>query len=574
MANWYVSSVAWTAVTAWAASTAYSVGDLRRQLATPTVGNERVWRCTTAGTSGGSEPAWTLTKGSTTSDNTAVWTEVTGQETYHTPGSWLAPHARLANAFGTNWAAAGDPVYVASNHAETQSSAMTILFSGTLASPNYVACIDESASGHIPPVAGDLKTTATVSTTGSSNLTIGRTADVNGITFSCGTSTGSPLFTIGSGNTVINFKNCVLKFGATGICTLAISAVNAGSGAPFRVTLDNTPINFASTSSGLVMAMGHLRWINTPSALPGSVPTNLFLSSSSTYGAVVQVEGVDLSAMVSGKTLVAAVPTWGYYSFKDCKLGSAAAIAATPTGVGNVTITRTDSAGVNYRSEAYQYSGSQVTETTVIRTGGASDGTTGLSWLISSTANAKWVLPFQAVPCAIWNDVTGSNVTATMHGIWNAAALPNDEDIWANFEYLGASSSPLGTFATTTKATNLTVATALSASTESWDSLATARANSTAYTLGQIRKVASNPGRIFFCTTAGTSSGSEPAGYATAVDGGSVTDGTAVFRAGVRWKLSFTMSSPQPAQKGALYAYLHVGKASASFYVDPLIVLS
>ena len=43
---WYASSVGWSAVTAWASGTVTAVGALVRQLATPTVGNERVFRCT------------------------------------------------------------------------------------------------------------------------------------------------------------------------------------------------------------------------------------------------------------------------------------------------------------------------------------------------------------------------------------------------------------------------------------------------------------------------------------------------------------------------------------------------
>src|SRR5712692_8270405 len=153
MANWYVGSTKWTAVTQWAALTSYSVGDLRRQLATPTVGNERVFRCTTAGISGAAEPTWTLTVGSTTTDATVVWTEVTGNNTY----AWTAPHARLANAFASGWGAAGDDFYVSNNHAETQSTAMTLTSPGTAASPCRVICVADT--GSTPPVSADLATT-------------------------------------------------------------------------------------------------------------------------------------------------------------------------------------------------------------------------------------------------------------------------------------------------------------------------------------------------------------------------------------------------------------------------------
>lgn len=53
----------------WAATTAYSVGDI---IDPPVLVGWR-WVCTTAGTSGGSEPTWTVTEGVTTADGTAVW---------------------------------------------------------------------------------------------------------------------------------------------------------------------------------------------------------------------------------------------------------------------------------------------------------------------------------------------------------------------------------------------------------------------------------------------------------------------------------------------------------------------
>ena len=60
------------AVSAWAASTAFAVGDIRRAT---TVQASGLWfRCTTAGTSGSSEPSWPTDVGNTTNDNTVVWT--------------------------------------------------------------------------------------------------------------------------------------------------------------------------------------------------------------------------------------------------------------------------------------------------------------------------------------------------------------------------------------------------------------------------------------------------------------------------------------------------------------------
>lgn len=60
------------AVSAWAASTAFAVGDIRRAVTDQATG---LWfRCTVAGTSGGSEPNWPTESGNTTEDNTVTWT--------------------------------------------------------------------------------------------------------------------------------------------------------------------------------------------------------------------------------------------------------------------------------------------------------------------------------------------------------------------------------------------------------------------------------------------------------------------------------------------------------------------
>jgi phage-related protein len=62
------------AIAAWAASTAFSVGDIRRS--TGDEGTGLFFRCTTAGTSASSEPEWPNSAGDTVTDGTCVWTAI------------------------------------------------------------------------------------------------------------------------------------------------------------------------------------------------------------------------------------------------------------------------------------------------------------------------------------------------------------------------------------------------------------------------------------------------------------------------------------------------------------------
>ena len=62
------------AVTNWNASTAFSVGDVRRS--TGDEGTGLFFRCTTAGTSGSTEPEWPSSAGDTITDGACVWTAI------------------------------------------------------------------------------------------------------------------------------------------------------------------------------------------------------------------------------------------------------------------------------------------------------------------------------------------------------------------------------------------------------------------------------------------------------------------------------------------------------------------
>src|ERR1700741_447543 len=116
MADWYISSVAYAAMSSWQASHAYTVGALIKPTS-PATGQEYAFRCTSAGTSGGSEPAWSSAKSnnSTINDSGAQWTNVSGQSTYN----WSAPAGSLycmTNATFADRTAPGDRIFLSSDH--------------------------------------------------------------------------------------------------------------------------------------------------------------------------------------------------------------------------------------------------------------------------------------------------------------------------------------------------------------------------------------------------------------------------------------------------------------------------
>lgn len=621
--------------------TAYTAGQLVRQLAAPTVGNERVFVCVIAGTSLAAEPTWTITKGAKTAEaagptwqectgqpgvngddtNTTTWTQQKGTTVSighiikrdngaslqicdtagtagsgsepafsNTPGTttadntvtwrciqltatygdYAAPFPRLQVGVAPTWMGNAHTLYVADNHAETQASAMII----TSVLSTKILCVDRTV---VPPTASDLKTTATVTVSSNNNLGFNGEFYAYGFTFSsAGTATAMTFAVNNIGDQAFILENCTvaLTSATTGLISLGAGRTLNHVG----IVWINCKASFATVSQYLLMNTSRFLWLNTAGAIVGAAaPTILF---DTPQGGTAEIRGVDLSALTSGKTLVGVGNATAGVDllFTGCKLGSAVAMlaaGATSFGMARVRLANCDSGATNYRQEFHCFEGALTQETTIVRTGGASNGATALSWKLVTRSTARWQTPLTSFPIGIWDTVTATNREVALYGVWNAAALPNDEDVWIDVEYPGDASFPQASFKNDTKANILTAGAAQTADTTSaWDSLVTARANTTPYNLGDVRKVATNPGRIFFCTQAGTTAGSEPAGYASAVDGGSVTDNTAVFRAGFRFKLDVTLSSPQPQMAGPIYVRAYAAKISSTFYVDPLVNLS
>lgn len=580
--KWYVGSTKYTAVAPWAALTVYAAGAVVRQLATPTVGNERCFVCIIAGTSLASEPTWVVTQGAKTAETAGpTWIEITGKAgvngdlvdtnnwtsvkntnvsqgvviqrnsggslqvatiggqtgngaeptfsntagvttsdnavTWTSLGApaiftaWAAPAARIDifAAFGTKFDAPGDLIYLSNHHAETGET-------GNAAFPTLNSCflsVDDSA---VPPTALLTGATVTFSSVNNTVVAIGGLSSYwNGITFIlvAGAATGGSFFVLGSGATTAQaatiFENCTFNLN-TGFTNSFIGVgANTSSSSNNYIEFRACSFLFSSTSQFVSCCESNVRIIGGSFGASGSAPNNLFVGS--TY-ATVYIQDCDLSNISSNLFFTNNQIFACRYFLENCKINAGVTITngiQSQLNPGTVALHNSDSAATNYRYYFSAYAGVVQSETTIVRTGGATNGTTPESWNITTNANSFFQTPFESEEIAIWNDNSGSLKTATVCLASNSTL--NNNDIWLEIEYPSSSSSPLGAV-TTTRMAWLATPVALTADTSVW--------------------------------------------------GGGVTNK-------YKFQLSFT-----PQMKGPIKARIYTAKVSTTVYVDPLITIT
>jgi hypothetical protein len=287
------------------------------------------------------------------------------------------------------------------------------------------------------------------------------------------------------------------------------------------MVFNKTTVSFGNVLNYIDLEYVNFIWQNTGPVLAGgsSVPNNFIVTQTSGRLCNAVLEALDLSQL-TGNLFGIGFTLLGNLLIKDCKLNASAAIA-TPAAPGmTVQLVRCDSGATGYKSARYTYEGTETTETAITRVGGASDPTgQAQSRKIVTTANSQWLRPFKAEPYAIWNPTTSANVTVTVCGTINSGSLPNNDDIWLEVEYLGSATFPIGTMVTTTKSNVLAANAAVASDGSTWNG------------------------------------GGSGAGWSP-------------------FKLTATLSSPQPGMAGYLHARVRVAKPATTLYIDPQITLS
>ena len=438
--------------------------------------------------------------------NWYVWSGAGGAAT---GADWTNAYLTVAAALTAK--AAGDVFFVAHDHAEAPAAATAINWTspGTEVNSCRIYCVNRA--GSVPPVAADLRNTATFTTqtTGGFSFT-GSVSECYGINLNAGTVANLAVITLGQASRSWRFVNC--KFNL--VTTHASGRINCGLVGGGSYIFEDCTFQFAAVGQAIVPA-GRAVFRNSAGAAliaGATIPTSLFAPSTA---ASFLVEGVDFSAVAAGKSLVNVATAQPISAvFKDCKLHpSGAIIAGSHTGAGGMqtTLIRCDSADTNYRTEHFTHSGSQFTETAIVRSGGASDGATPIAWRIVTSTMAIAAMPFECLPISVWNETIGSPITVTVEGIWGTGVVPTNAEIWMDVEYLGSSGYPLGLRATSGRASLLETASNIPAGSGTW--------------------------------------------------GGSTT----------KFAMSVTVT---PQEKGPITVYVKAAKSASTFYIDPKPVLT
>lgn len=422
--------------------------------------------------------------------------------------TWALAKATLTGVAAID--AAGDTIYVSQAHAESTASALIFAFAADNA-PVKIICANDAAE---PPTTS--ATTATVTSTGNSNITFAGSYYVYGLTVVCASGgTGSQVFSAnGYGQQRMEFDNCKLQMASTG--STAFFTFNPGNGS---IRLRGVQFKFTHASQKINTGVGTIDWIGGGIESGSAAITNLIALSGSTPG-VLRMSGLDLSAGASTMNIVTAGSSnrANQVVIRNCKLPASWSGSLVTGTIGRgerVEMYNCDSGDTNYRLQINDYSGSITEETTIVRTGGASDGSTTLSHKYVTSSNAAFPhLPLIGPEMVVWNDTTGSSKTVTVEVITDNVTL-TDAECWLEIMHLGTSGVPLGVIASDAKADVLGSAVAQTTSTETW-------------------------------TTTGLTTP-------------------------VKQKLSVTFT---PQEKGYIHAVAKVAKASTTVYVDPKLTVA
>lgn len=443
-------------------------------------------------------------------------------------GTWADAKATVAGAAAID-TTTNKRVWVSNQHNESNASAQAWTFAGTLADPTWVVAVDDG--GGTPTEPPTTLSTATVTTTGTSSITINGNCYLYGLTLNVATGVVNAglTFDTGTGNVVITAENCTFKCLASGSLAIINIGATANMNSPL-VQWKNVNIQFSAAGARINMLLGELIW-EGGSVLSGSTALTGGLIEPSSAGELckVRISGVDFQYLGSASYLTEAGQGGNLdVIFYNCRLPSSwtgGLVTGTLLAADRVEMYNCDSADTNYRIWIQDYFGVIRESVTKYNDAGADDGSAqGFSWEMVTTANAEFPHHALRSPEIVkWNETTTGTLTATVEIVHDGAAALTDADIWLEVMCMDPGGTPVGKWQSDCCA-NLNL-----------NSNAAAQATSSAAWTGD--------------------TGTGPNGSST-------------------WNTLKLVVSFTPKEKGYVHARVMLAKASTTVYVDPLLTIA
>ena len=441
----------------WAAATAYALGDV---VVDPAVADHFVFECTAGGTSGAASPTFDKTVNNTTPDGagTLVWT-------CRLPVSWALATTTLERGDGA--VNRGDRLLLDSTLVDSYATTKTFTFGGTRSDCSEIL---SATAGSSPPT---YASGATIKTTGANNIAFAGSLHAKGITLMAGNAafTNADIVlvsgTASDGHQV--WEECVLDISNGSSADLQIA--QGSNNRSQSVTLINTTIRWRNVSSNFIV-YGPLEMHGGGLDSAGSLLTLLMQVMQTTQDKPVKCYGVDFSRMSATGTIIngaasqspfaefhrckfpatftgtmATIAEYGRVSFYECMFGTTRRILYIRTLAGFIT-----------------------DETTVLKSGGASDGYDPVSWEMYCDFECdEFTNPLYTDWIPVFIAGTGSK-TIEFDFVWDQVAVNElkNSEVWLEVDYMGTASSRLTTYATDKRADSFTTAMAQDSSSATW----------------------------------------------------------------------------------------------------------
>jgi len=336
-----------------------------------------------------------------------------------------------------------DLIWVANDHAETWAANVTWTLPAT---PGLRILAANTNTG--TPTGVSVRQ-ASVAVTTSSTLAVNRCGYIYGIQFNIGGSGTQPLIWWGGSNNQDHcqyWHDCGVNLPSTsGSSTLALGMGGTNTAHRTRIIVDGLLFDHESyQSQGISLRKGIIRVRNMTLASGIILQTTRGLfdhNPSGGGGCHAIIEDSDFSNLASGQPVMGHTFTQdGDVLFRNIKVQSGYVLSTGTPGIGQRTrFQNCHTTDVPVEFGDFQYGGSIVDETTILRTGGGV-----VSARYDDTATTKFPDIAIGMEGSIYNDDVGSPLTLTVPFVHDSATALQDDEIWLEVTHIGVSGSPQG----------------------------------------------------------------------------------------------------------------------------------